>query len=160
MRITFAVVAVLAAAVLGMASTGDPARPSLHPTPDFRVDGCLMLTVEIDCDGITVVQCTEKPRLRHRQKSYEPGLAFHWTLVDANGRVITSGGFDPGPMELDPKFRGTDGRVVGCQLYPASTAMNIKVPAVPFHEIRFTIRRDGKFEPFGTAVVGEFPVRR
>ncbi|MCA8944289.1 MAG: hypothetical protein KDB80_17115 [Planctomycetes bacterium] len=160
MRITLVVTVVLAAAVLAMASTGRTDRHALHPLPDFQTGGTLMLTVEIDCDGISVLQCTEKPSLRFGNKAYEARLPFHWTLVDAEGQVITSGGFNPGPMELDPKFRGTDGRVEGCQLIPASTAMNIKVPAVPFHEIRFTIRRDREFEPFGTAVVGEFPVRR
>lgn len=141
------------------AVAGDSEPRHEYPRPDFSIGGSLLLSINIDCDGATVFQCTQKKELRFKQRPHEHRMPFHWTLEDADGIVITSGGFDPGPLALDPALRGSPGRVEGCRLIPAETSMNIKVPAIEFETIEFTIQRDGEFVPFGTARVGEFPVR-
>lgn len=117
----------------------------------------LLLTLSIDANGVEVVTATPKPALRYRPARITAPTQMTWRLLDGDDEEIAQGGFDPGPLDLTP---GARERVRGDRVMQTHTALNIKVPDVPFARIEFAHRTaDGALRTLN-AVANHHIVRR
>ncbi len=113
-------VAALASAGVGISRSSlfqNPQGPdgplaSSAPAPAMRTT-TLMLTVQIDAHGVQIQKATRKPDLDFTLPKGQEQMPFRWTMLDAAGRAIANGGFDPGRICLDPAFFGQPARVEG-----------------------------------------------
>lgn len=151
--------ALFAAVANDHSQAGDQASPRRTTASIRPSDSTLMLTVQIDATGVSILQARRKPKLRFRLPRLHEHMPFRWTLRDRDGSALQIGGFDPGPMELAPSRRGSIGHLAGDFLIPTETCMNVKVPALAFDHAEFEVRRDDEFVPFGKVRFGEFEVR-
>ncbi len=107
----------------------------------------LMLTIEIDHAGVSVIQALRKPGLKTRLPRDWKTFPHRWRLLGSQGQVLTEGGFDPGDLCLDPRHANRPPHVSGDQIRPHVGHMDIKVPdlGTRAHTIEFLRRvHDGK----------------
>ena len=150
-------VAALASAGVGISRSSlfqNPQGPdgplaSSAPAPAMRTT-TLMLTVQIDAHGVQIQKATRKPDLDFTLPKGQEQMPFRWTMLDAAGRAIANGGFDPGRICLDPAFFGQPARVEGDVAVPNVTHTNIKVPDLAdLDRIEITWHDQGISRPFG-----------
>ena len=112
----------------------------------------LMLTVQLDANGVHVLQATRKPDLEWVARRNDAQLVRRWTMRDAVGAVIATGGFDPARICLDPAHVGRGPHMEGDVTIPHVDHTNLKVPDLPaFDRLEFTRLVDGVEQPFGVA---------
>ncbi|MBI5850397.1 MAG: hypothetical protein HZB39_05070 [Planctomycetes bacterium] len=152
-------VALLAGAGVGISRSSffqdpqDPDGPNASRTPvGPQRTTSLMLTVQLDANGVQVMQGIRKPDLDWVAPRNLADLPFRWTMHDAEGRPIAEGGFDPARMCLDPTHAGQPAHVEGDVAIPHVNHTNIKVPDLAaFDRIEFTWRDQVGSHPFGVA---------
>lgn len=112
----------------------------------------LMLTVQVDASGVTVLGATRKPSLDYAPVRHPESRPFQWTMRDARGAELAKGAFDPGTLCLDPAHVGQPGHVKGDVAFPHVTHLNVKVPDLAgFDRIEFQrVVANGGLDAFGT----------
>jgi hypothetical protein len=136
-----------------------PVTPVEFQRPDPGQSAALMLTIQIDAQGVAVLQATRKPGVGFRLPTDWQTCRFRWTLRDARGAAVAQGGFDPSRICLDPVHAGRPPHMEGDFATPHVTHTNIKVPDVAFATIEFTVEQGGAFIPFGAVRHDTFQVR-
>lgn len=155
--------AITLAAVVGIAQSGLPwfegpdGQKPVNAGQPQKPTGSLMLTVQIDASGVTVLQATAKPDVAFRLPKDWETMPLRWILRDSQGKALAEGGFDPAQLCLDPAHKGQPPHVQGDQLIPHVGHVNLKVPnlqadgRLAFSAIEFSMRKDDTYQPFGIA---------
>ncbi|MEY4675214.1 MAG: hypothetical protein RL148_2998 [Planctomycetota bacterium] len=133
----------------------DPQGPDGPLPPDAakaQRTTTLMLTLQVDAEGVKVVGATRKPDLGYTPVKHPESRPFQWTMRDAQGAELAAGAFDPGTLCLDPAHFGQPGHVRGDIAYPHVVHLNVKVPDLKvFDRIEFRrVAAGGTTESFGS----------
>ena len=120
-----------------------------------------MLTLEIDHRGVRALQGLRKPGLRAILPKDWKEYAFRWRILDGEGRRLVEGGFDPGPVCLDPALAGQPPRSFGDTVLPNVLHTNVKVPdfALAAGAIEFFRVEGEQLIPFGALRLEELRIR-
>lgn len=140
----------------------DPDRPAVRPETGEPAPAasCLLLAVRVDAHGVHVLQVVRKPDLEFvPSKSSERG-PFRWTMKNAQGAAIATGGFAAGRVDLDASRFGQAPRVERGRVVQTQVFTVVKVPAhAGFASIEFAHRARGASVPMGSARAASLPVR-